>query len=685
MTSNASNRHAAAPVRQLSLQQPIPSNRRQQHQQHIRRQRSTEDERLYASSMASSRNRFPSTELHHGYSPKQDKPKVRMAWTESSTGKQRNESGVEIVARQIPTNKFSRPATGRGSRGLMTRCPLAEKATILYSRQELAERLRLAWKQRQETKSNIDIFLAHNTVEERSDSRLSSITNQTASPTPRVSREGPSQRQCQEASTERKGDAGVPDAIDKPQYKSWFSNSVGGSSTIGVTKDEALQTEITEDDDRSKNERVGCEKLTMEKKSISINCNDWNTPITIEITNDRKSESKILEKILDSYNPVEEQLGCFQSKQTENFDLIPISKEPDYSQASLRRASYQSRLNKAFNDPVIEKPLLPKTTSRVNLTNHVEPTQKLRRTGSAPSQRGPPQTTSDNSTQETLIEPERRVMSANKEQKGPSNNVRVVKSATLTKKRSKSGKKRQSSMEELSSNTNGGKTTKGCKSQVVMEAKRPELVTMVSLVSSADSESEIDENSPKDDKLIRELRNKLPTTPIIKTSLNPGIRKPFKSVSFQQDYSFDYESPRGDHLQARLVALSKTEITSSSVPNQEKDIIVKGTCRDSYSDIGRTEPAGPSEREKRCLAVPIDDDSHDKKPKLLRCRSATIAPCVVRNMLQCNQKSSNVPEVLTNASEIDVEPRLPKEHCIANLDSACPAPMASATNNDAYR
>ena len=54
---------------------------------------------------------------------------------------------------------------------------------------------------------------------------------------------------------------------------------------------------------------------------------------------------------------------------------------------------------------------------------------------------------------------------------------------------------------------------------------------MVSLVSSADSDSDT-ENSPRDDKLIDELRSKLPTTSIIKTSINSALSstgKPIKS------------------------------------------------------------------------------------------------------------------------------------------------------------
>jgi len=92
---------------------------------------------------------------------------VRVAWGDDRHGCN-NLTQVEVVARQIPSR--SRPTTGRSGRNYAT----TEKASILYSRQELAERLRLAWKHREQNKANIDIFLAHGmAVEERCDSQLS--------------------------------------------------------------------------------------------------------------------------------------------------------------------------------------------------------------------------------------------------------------------------------------------------------------------------------------------------------------------------------------------------------------------------------------------------------------------------------------------------------------------------------
>lgn len=84
---------------------------------------------------------------------------------------------MEVVARQIPGR--SRPSTGK-SRAFVA----IEKPTILYSRQELAERLRLAWKHREENKANINIFLARSILEERCESEMSNHTMISASTSP---------------------------------------------------------------------------------------------------------------------------------------------------------------------------------------------------------------------------------------------------------------------------------------------------------------------------------------------------------------------------------------------------------------------------------------------------------------------------------------------------------------------
>lgn len=107
-----------------------------------------------------------------------------------------------------------------------------------------------------------------------------------------------------------------------------------------------------------------------------------------------------------------------------------------------------------------------------------------------------------------------------------------MRSAPL-KRRSRSAKRRfcgggTSKNEEDGKSRNRSGTRAGKNS---IDSRTMDIVTMVSLVSSADSDSDI-ENSFRDDKLIDELRSKLPTTSIIKTSINSALssaRRPIKS------------------------------------------------------------------------------------------------------------------------------------------------------------
>ncbi|XP_031785323.1 uncharacterized protein LOC103316879 isoform X2 [Nasonia vitripennis] len=679
MSNATMSRRPAGPVRQHSLQQPP------RRQQQIRRQRSTEDERnlqIYSTSnsLASSRNNRFSTNNpnkyehhhhhhHHNHVSTLERPKVRVAWSEHQSQKSKNDGGVEIVARQIPTGKStSRPATGRANRG---RCPLAEKATILYSRQELAERLRLAWRQREENKSNIDIFLAHNTVEERCESRMSSATNRTALSSPKlpVNDEGVEEmrERVEEARKDDKplAERGEAREMDERKFQTWFTSFESTQVTllsedpVDVEHDDQLAKAEENLETPVEDEKNDQDEPVVEKKSsISINCNDWNASITI---NNKPSDP-----------PIEDSKPPTPSKEA----------SPDFSQARLKRASYQSGLNKAFVGPITpDKPPTPRISSRVNSFQQEPGQSRFRRTSSAPPQRRTQVSividTPSMASFREIGEPaqQTRAMSANGEPtKNPIASNRPIKSAPPVKRRSKGGKKRGLSTgcskaggeddgEEARSK---GRGSKGGKNVGTLETRgAADVVTMVSLVSSADSESEMDENSPRDDKLICELRNKLPTTPIIKSSngLSGGMRKPFKSVSFQQD-SFDYDSPpRLDHestpvtvttttssrttsLQARFVALSRANVASS--PDDTALLTAATMTMSAWSKAEICPVAAPllqlqpqkgflqeppvaqietplTDREKRCLAVPIGD-IHDKKRKLVRCRSALAAP-----------------------------------------------------------
>lgn len=419
----------------------------------------------------------------------------------------------------------------------MGRYPLGEKATILYSRQELAERLRVAWRQREENKSNIDIFLAHNTVEERCDSGMSTETNATPLPPLRIERED-----SEEVSVEIKEP--YKDVVDKAKeevlqfeefqkpkghtFQTWFTSFDSTDSAILNIPDDLNQYSDVDDIEAEENKENGEtseeeEKDTYDapvmiekKSSISIN---WNKPVTTNNNNDSTNENEV------------------------RAPLPTSAKEPDYSQAKLKRAGFQSGMNKAFVGPILDKQTTPRITSRVS---SVQEASRFRRTSSAPPQRRTQvniviDTPRISSRSVDNNEPERRVMSDEQTKSAVKSSItasRPIKSAPPVKRRSKSNKRRSLSMayskDEASMASDDGRgKARGSRSsgRSGLETKSVDVVTMVSLVSSAESESEMDENSPRDDKLICELRNKLPTTPIIKSSngFSGGIRKPFKS------------------------------------------------------------------------------------------------------------------------------------------------------------
>ncbi|KYN17106.1 hypothetical protein ALC57_10635 [Trachymyrmex cornetzi] len=653
----SSGRKATRPVRQLSLQQPVPR------RQHIRRQRSAEDDcskslQIYANPIARGRLGANATE----------KPKVRVAWGDDRHGCD-NLAQVEVVARQIPSR--SRPTTGRSGRAYAT----TEKASILYSRQELAERLRLAWKHREQNKANIDIFLAHGVaVEERCDSQLSiSIPS---SPLSRkepnsIRDEGKSQQNL--AVPSNLGDRGKETREDHDK----------GDERLCETKLESA-SRLIENDLLTKRDEKIAESVEKEGRdnekpdlldNVDIEEKKKKTRINIDCTNLHLSTT-------DQSQPS----TAFSLLKTENADPAKINS--DFSLAKQKRASFHSGTNRAFLVPMVEKSpkgpeakskLAPaksieircasadKTTMRSPIDKNVILTrssstaslEKAKRTNSAPPQRR--NLASAARVQVNIVidapsladEATDKLIVCEKMQDGKdtvekyedcamkiSRGERSIRSAPL-KRRSRSAKRRF-----LASSGPGKDEDRGGRGKAFMDPKTSDVVTMVSLVSSADSDSDV-ENSPGDDKLINELRSKLPTTPIIKTSINPNpttARKPIKSVSFQRD-SFDEEPTKEEKRIISNVQLPRfglaVNIThgnnSEDVEEQDSKTVIDTVIAIPtlavepvliQQDTERMVPEAPlTDREKRCLAVPIGD-LHDKKRKLLRTRSTPSRPIV---------------------------------------------------------
>lgn len=94
---------------------------------------------------------------------------VRLAWSERrqlSCEEPSQPATVGVVVQRV--RGLPRPVTAKPARST------APPPSILYSRQQLAERLRLAWRDRQQ-RPNLDIFLAHNSIDKTDDEPLLSV------------------------------------------------------------------------------------------------------------------------------------------------------------------------------------------------------------------------------------------------------------------------------------------------------------------------------------------------------------------------------------------------------------------------------------------------------------------------------------------------------------------------------
>lgn len=486
-------RRPPGPVRQLSLQQPP---RRQQ----VRRQRSAEDDKPLQVFANPIRTRL---QCQDGKADL-DRPNVRVAWDENHDTVS---NGVAVIARQIPGKL--RPPTAKTK--VTTRPIISEKASILYSRQELAERLRLAWKQREENRANIDIFLAQNAVESNCDSRPSSCATSATS----ARRKLPATRMI--ISNEPVGEGDLKEPMI---YLEKIETDVADG--VNISQDFTKVEEVTLVND----ENVDLRDVKSEQEEID--------DIDKEL---RAEEDAVRDITLGDWPPS----PSLTSKQDKKIEEDGDAKE-SVPNARTKRANFSTKVFTSGSVQVSNK--LKESITVCNVDG------KNRRTNSAPPQQRR-QGSSSGRTQVSIVIDTPGVSQSQEIKTAeviPVATNRTIKSAPL-KRRTKSGKRRAGvgiggnvgvrgdGEEEFQ---NDGKSRRsGGKSRPALQTKVPDVVTMVSLVSSADSDSDIDQNSPRDDKLIHELRNKLPTTPIIKTSnCSPAIavlRKPIKSGKREEE------------------------------------------------------------------------------------------------------------------------------------------------------
>ncbi|KAI5735015.1 hypothetical protein M8J77_013143 [Diaphorina citri] len=155
----------SCPIRQLSLQQDS-------HSAHGKPKRPLQKQKSHDATSNHLALQINNTKFSRSQTPDarprprnvihQPKPKpIKLAWTDkkslsTSSGVEEDEGDgkVQVIAKKC--KEIPRPFTAK------PKVEVETKSTLLYSKEELADRLKTAIKERQSRKQNLDIFLAHN-------------------------------------------------------------------------------------------------------------------------------------------------------------------------------------------------------------------------------------------------------------------------------------------------------------------------------------------------------------------------------------------------------------------------------------------------------------------------------------------------------------------------------------------
>ncbi|KAK0074929.1 hypothetical protein PV325_007629 [Microctonus aethiopoides] len=632
------------PTRQLSLQQPISKrtySKQQQQRGTIRRQRSADDNRsqssgslLYHSigdqSLKSRRDKTNWNSL--------ERPKVRIAWSSTID----NGNKVEVIASRIGTSSSKTVRGNLTSSGGSSSTIGTDKATILYSHQELAERLRVAWKQREANKSNIDIFLAHETTadDSRCESRLSNAS-------------------CEQIKSDDNNSFNLSTSLQSSSSSSSSSVLSSGNDTKHIGEKEV---KVILD---ARTKRASFQSGTNVAFTGGIQKNTFVSP-TIK--------DSVLGDKLERHDKIKERNATLLSdpKAKRTNSAPPIQRRSTPTLTNIHGSLAKAKVNIIIDTPKIGRSKDVCNNNGINNTLREVKNEKKDWINSGKVGINVNQHGDDNSSVKSAP-----ILSLN-HGGGSTEKLKPI----TTKKRARSGKRR---VEESGKKSELSKTNH-------------DVVTMVSLVSDADSDSEIERNSPRDDKLVRQLRSNLPTTPIIKSCspllMNTGSlmvstntldnslmpRRVLKSVSFQQD-SIDGEinlRPRSEDKKSILSNDAGRSIqqiirgssahgdenkTSWYLENTRDVEVLSGTTTMTMTTMMTTATSSSSsnywkecgddtastltDREKRCLVVPIGDPQ-DKKRKILLQRTKSVQP---RELCDDNQSTMQI-ETKETSSDI---------------------------------
>ncbi|XP_017763785.1 PREDICTED: uncharacterized protein LOC108553419 [Eufriesea mexicana] len=331
------------PIRQLSLQPTAP------HRQQIRRQRSAEDDK----SLQICASPFARGKRGTSGKPSSERPKVRVAWKENRPRNEEELGQVEVVARQIRGR--SRSSTGR-SRGFVG----MDKPTILYSRLELAERLRLAWKHREKNKANINIFLARETLDERCESQTSTNTTITAPSSPvrkkdESETEVPLVNSCKITQDEGK-EKEIAEVITKKSVEPLPRNN---DTAVLRKNNDKLALDFLHPSTKMK------QTLTLEENKVSADTKNKERE-KIEARKEQPNEQISKCSSIDEYSSSTKKKSSigtdctnyrvmsttFPSIKIENSTVgVTKATKEDFSSAKEKRANFHSGTNRAFLDP----------------------------------------------------------------------------------------------------------------------------------------------------------------------------------------------------------------------------------------------------------------------------------------------------------------------------------------------
>ncbi|KAF5273292.1 hypothetical protein FQR65_LT04714 [Abscondita terminalis] len=468
---------------------------------------------------------------------KRDNPPVtKQAWLEENVQQimqavSHNKNDEDMVVKKC--KEIKRPLTSK----LIKQSSL-NKESILLSHQELAERLRQAWKEREKEKQNLNIFLNHN-IKEKCEDELTDLTDSECTTSEIGTRQ-----------TKKVQNDAIPiqQELTDTSYKNIFQKRMRRTHSVDEPLQDYTFSPSRGSDNKVKNVVVVplTEPLKLKEHTLGgpskFDELRPKTPAKTDlcfVKNEEQSpKNQKSSKIFDENKPI-------------NVIIRPMT-------AASKREVFRSRVNSAFNT-----------------SNFVKDTRPpLVRSSSVPLKQISPKS--------NFVAVKRRLKSA-------------------TKKKDKSVK--VGHKEEVSNELED--KCKNRKVQRCVSALGPDIITMVSLISPEESESEEHAESTKaKPKIVSALvkSGNAERNDKNDSTKNYNFRKAVKTVSFQQS------------------SIHAVRSFSASFPARRGSVVTTLMLNNSNFDKG---PNISTSQEKRATVESGPDDVREPKRRLLRTKSTT--------------------------------------------------------------